>query len=211
MIFKKALKICWFSYLTLNLTTALVESFWENIVGLLEITGWILLKNLLVITAVILIAVCLYKLHPFFKWSWFYLFRDKGESGNKEKEMGTNICLLPINIKYFGLVFLGLLVFNLPQFALAEEKWFREGIQNWNEGILWSILFGLTHCLFGVPICAGLAISIAGLWFTHQYFIGGIELSALHHTSYNLILLSALFLFLLIQHYISLKEKKELE
>ncbi len=83
---------------------------------------------------------------------------------------------------------------------MIEEKWFRLGTQNWFEGLYMSLFFGIVHCLVGIPIAAGLAITFAGLWFTHQYFIGGIELSALHHTTYNLVAVSILFIILILKH-----------
>ena len=111
-------------------------------------------------------------------------------------------------MKYFGLAFLVLLAVNLPRYAHMEEEWFREGTISWEQGLLMSALFGLAHCLVGVPIGAGLAISVAGLWFTHQYFVGGVELSTIHHATYNLILVSILFLFLTLKHIVELTEKK---
>jgi len=211
MYVKQALKIWWCCFCTFMLVIGLTESFWENIIGLLDITGWMLLKNLFVILVFVLVAVSLYKLCPILRWSWICLFKDKEESEDGEKEMnGGNIWLFPARVKYFGLFFILLFILNLPQFALAEEEWFREGIQNWREGILMSVLFGMIHCLVGVPLAIGLALIISGMWFTHQYFIGGIELSTLHHTSYNLIVLSVLFLILLAEQFFKPRDKKEL-
>jgi hypothetical protein len=47
----------------------------------------------------------------------------------------------------------------------------------------------------------GLALSLGGLWLTHQYFRGGVERSALHHTAYNLILVTLLFAYLVALHW----------
>lgn len=113
---------------------------------------------------------------------------------------GTNVHLIPLQIKYFGLFFAVLLCLNLPSLALAEEKIFRNGTTGWIQGIAFSFIFGIVHCIVGVPIAAGLAISLAGLWYTHQYFVGGIELSALHHTTFNLILILILFSLLIFKH-----------
>ena len=91
---------------------------------------------------------------------------------------------------------------------MIEEKWFRLGTESWQQGLYLSFLFGMVHCLVGIPVAAGMVISIAGLWFTHQYFIGGVELSALHHTTYNLIIFSVLFLGLVGKHISELRESK---
>lgn len=206
---KGFLRIWWCIVNIFMLTLILTDSFWSNILVFLEITGWMFLKNLLIITAVFFATFGLWKLHPFFRWSWLRLFKNNDGNEDESEKFEGNICIMPTRVKYLGLLFLGLFIANLPAFALIEEKWFRQGIQNWTDGILWSILFGVIHCLVGVPICAGLAISIAGLWFTHQYFIGGIELSALHHTTYNLIALSVVFFALLSEHYVNLKKGKE--
>ena len=53
----------------------------------------------------------------------------------------------------------------------------------------------------GVPVCAGLALSLGGLWLTHQYFRGGVERSTLHPTAYNLMLVAALFTYRMARHW----------
>ena len=170
----------------------------------------IVAQNVLVIATMIVAYVSFVTLAPCLKWSWFSLFskRDQ-ETGKKEPCEGRNIHLIPAQIKYFGLVFLALLAINLPQFALTEEEWFRAGTVSWVHGVALSFLFGMVHCIVGVPLGAGIAITIAGLWFTHQYFVGGVELSTLHHTTYNLTLVSILFLGLLCEHiYSFVKDRK---
>lgn len=58
--------------------------------------------------------------------------------------------------------------------------------------------FGLVHCLAGIPVFAGLALSLGGLWFTYQYFRGGVEASTVHHLTYNLLIMAAIAVFLVL-------------
>lgn len=169
----------------------------------------IVFQNFLVIAVVIGVYVGLTKISPFFKWSLWSLFASKEEgSSDLQTDHGTNIHILPAYIKYFGLVFLVLVLINVPYFARFEEEMFREGLTSWEIGIWVSIGFGLAHCLVGVPIGAGLGISIAGIWFTHQYFVGGVDLSTIHHSAYNLILFSVLLVLLTIKHVVDLMQPK---
>lgn len=210
----KGLKVLWCVLITLPMITNLWDEEWmaKNWDVLSSISVSIVFQNLVVIVAVIAVFVGLTKVAPFLKWSWFSLFSKKDpETGESVPYKGTNINLIPSNVKYFGLAFLVLLAVNLPRYAHLEEELFREGMISWEQGILMSLLFGLTHCLVGVPIGGGLAISVAGLWFTYQYFVGGVELSTVHHTTYNLILVSVLFLFLTLKHIVELTEKKTQE
>ena len=205
----KALKFTWCALLTLSMGTTLFDgTLQKNLTVISNITIWMVAQNLAIIVVVVSAFFVLTKLHPVFKWSWFSLFQTReDEVAGKEPE-GTNINIMPMHIKYFGLVFALLLMVNLPSLAMTEEKWFRAGTENWLDGLYISFLFGMVHCLVGVPVGAGVAITLGGVWFTHQYFSGGIELSALHHTTYNLILISVLFLFLVLKHIIELSEKK---
>ena len=207
----KGLKALWCTLITLPMVTNLWDErrMAKNWDVFSSISISIVFQNLLVIVAVIAVFVGLTKVAPFLKWSWFSLFsKEDPETGESTPQEGTNIHLIPSNVKYFGLAFLVLLAVNLPRYAHMEEEWFREGTISWEQGLLMSALFGLAHCLVGVPIGAGLAISVAGLWFTHQYFVGGVELSTIHHATYNLILVSILFLFLTLKHIVELTEKK---
>ena len=150
-----------------------------------KIDIWIVLQNILCIIIVGISAFSLIKLHPVFKISLFSIFNYK-EERETGKPTGTNINIIPYKFRYFGIVFVLLLLINFPYFAQFEETFFREGTTNWGQGIFRSFIFGFTHCLVGVPLAAGAAISLAGIWFTYQYMQGGVELSTVHHTSYNM-------------------------
>jgi hypothetical protein len=142
-----------------------------------RITVGMLAVNFLVISSVIATSIALHKVFPFLDWSWFALLGDKG----------TNVTVAPMKIPYIGVIFTAILIYNLPNMAYAEEDMFRNGLSTWMEALPWAVVFGMTHCIAGVPIYAGIALTISGLWFTSRYFSGGIELSATHHVAYNLI------------------------
>lgn len=183
------LNLLWTSLVTLSFVTSIsnVERMHQNLLIVRQINFFVVLENIALIAVVATTVYYLFKLHPVFKISIFSLFNYK-----EEKETGipsgTNINIMPYKIKYFGIVFVLLLIMNVPYFANLEEQYFREGITNWQVGLLWSFIFGMVHCLVGVPIAAGFGISISGMWFTFQYMKGGIEASTVHHTTYNLIL-----------------------
>ena len=176
-----------------------------------QITPIMVLQNVVAIFIVAFSCLGLLFVHPIFQWSWFCLFNKRQEEGGSDEPQmnGTNIHLIPLQVKYFGLFFAVLLCLNLPSMAMYEEKLFRNGTAGWIQGIIFSLIFGMVHCLVGVPIAAGVAISIAGLWYTHQYFVGGVELSALHHTTFNLILISILFVCLVCKHFAELNPKNQ--
>jgi hypothetical protein len=46
----------------------------------------------------------------------------------------------------------------------------------------------------------GLALAVGGLWFTHQYFRGGVERSTVHHLTYNLLVAVAMIVYLFTHH-----------
>jgi hypothetical protein len=209
---KKILKGAWCIFLVLPMAMGLwdVKQMNQNIEIFSKISIFIVFQNLLVICAVIIAVFALTKVAPFLEWSWFSLFTQKNhETGEEKPHEGTNIHLIPASVKYFGLVFLVIFAANLPEYARMEEVMFREGTISWEHGLLMSLLFGMVHCIVGVPLAAGLAISIVGIWLTHQYFAGGIELSTIHHTAYNLILVSALFIGSLLAHIADLLPKQE--
>lgn len=68
---------------------------------------------------------------------------------------------------------------------LGEEELFRDGTRNWRHVLPRSLVFGLMHLLPGVPIAAALALTIAGLWFTRQYFRGGVARSTTYHLAWD--------------------------
>ncbi|HLF99051.1 MAG TPA: hypothetical protein VI916_01160 [Acidimicrobiia bacterium] len=98
-------------------------------------------------------------------------------------------------------LFVALLLVSLPLLVEREEMIFRRGAEQRgafaNTGF--ALLFGLLHVLVGIPIAAGLAISIGGGYFTHVYLRAFRETrsqaeallaSTRAHLAYNLVLIS---------------------
>lgn len=160
------------------------------------------------IALVLLLAFGIYRLHPGIMG--FGLWRivnslmgnepKRNDDGAPEME-GGNINFMGINIKYVGVVICLLLLTGLPRWAAMEEGWFRQGTVDWWDGIIRSLAFGFVHMLVGVPVAGAIAISVVGLFLTHMYFVGGVELSTQAHFQYNLILVSLLLLGAIIKSF----------
>lgn len=205
---KKILSTFWTVLLTLSLVLGLFdgEQMQKNLEIVRQINVWIVIENIIIIAIVGSSVFGMFKLHRFFKFSIFSIFNWKKEKETGEVT-GTNINIMPYKIKYFGIIFILLLMVNVPNFAGMEESWFRQGTLTWGDAILRSFLFGMVHCLVGVPIAAGLAISINGLWLSFWYLqYGNTTMCTVHHTTYNLILF--LILLIGITIYSFQKEKK---
>jgi hypothetical protein len=114
-----------------------------------------------------------------------------------------NLVLAGTEIRYFPIVFVTLLFVNLPRLARMEEEDFRKGTRNWAHAVPRSLRFGLYHCFVGVPLFAGVALALPGLWFTLQYFKGGTDRSTLYHTAYNMVVLGVVLGFVIIRTFAS--------
>lgn len=70
-----------------------------------------------------------------------------------------------------SLLFVGMLLLSMPLLVEREEWLFRRGAEERGpvaNGAS-ALLFGLVHVAVGIPVAAGLAISIGGGYFTHVY------------------------------------------
>lgn len=142
-------------------------------------------QDLGVLVAVIAAAAGLLSLdNPVLNFGWYqYLVQDVGG----DPSGGGNIITAPFSYPVLVLPFFALLLFVLPRMAEAEELIFRRGTRTWTQGVVRSVVFGLAHMLVGVPLAIALALGLGGLWFTHQYFRGGVARSTVYHLTYNLI------------------------
>jgi len=179
------------------LTFALVNSLWHgnlyrSLDVLRQMRPGLLAQNLLVLIVTVACALGLVRLFPWLNRSWLYLLPGWGSQA-------VNLNVLPATIKYFGPFFLVLLALNLPTLARSEELKYRQGTRDWRDALGRSVRFGLVHCVVGVPLYAGLALTVSGLWFTLQYFRGGVDRSTLHHVAYNLTVTLVVFPVLLLQ------------
>ena len=150
------------------------------------------LTTVFVVVAVIVTATLLYNYVPLMDknpilWvlSWVFGWGDGTGQGN--------VLFFGLQWKYYAIAFLTVLFFALPSLARLEEEAYREGTVNWAQGLVRSIRFGLIHLIMLIPLGAALALSIGGLWFTYQYFKGGVERSTLYHSVYNSIIIAVIF------------------
>jgi hypothetical protein len=136
-----------------------------------------------VLIAVIVAASALLYV-PGLSWGWWSAIGGVGSPvlGMTERDSGSAFeWVIP-------LVFVLMLLPALPLFAEAEERRFRAGAENWSPAkrVARAMQFGLVHCLIGIPIGVGLALSIGGGYFTWAYLRGGIPESTRAHLAYNM-------------------------
>ncbi len=99
---------------------------------------------------------------------------------------GQNINFAGAQYKYFGILFMILLLLGIPTLAKIEEDTFRAGTKSWKDGFKRSIIFGFVHMIVGTPLAAVPALTLVGMYYTYMYFLGGVKLSAQAHFQYNL-------------------------
>lgn len=119
-------------------------------------------------------------------------------TGSGDGHGSGNILFSGLQWKWYALIFLPVLLYALPALAKIEELQFRQDTRSWSQGIARSIKFGLVHVFALIPLGYALALSIGGLWFTHQYFKGGVARSTTYHSMYNSILVATLFAIVLL-------------
>jgi len=106
---------------------------------------------------------------PGLNYGWTNIFYQ--ECGNiavqpiMEGSQSNNIAIR-LMVPFFFLA----LAFVLPFLARIEENIFRKGSQySWLAIIKQSIIFGLFHCIVGISIAFGLALSIPGFFYGFKY------------------------------------------
>lgn len=199
-VFTGLLKVLWVALSFILLGALLASgSITRNLLIVASATPLMLLQNIGVIAITITVAVLLAQIKPL-QFSWLSLLPGDQEA--------TNAHVAPIHIPWWGVFYGLLLLLNVPSLALAEEQVFRLGVVEWTAACKWALIFGLVHCIVGVPLCAGLALAIPGLWFHYQCFQGGITLSTAHHTVYNLIILTPMLIGAVLRSFGSGPDKK---
>lgn len=119
------------------------------------------------VLAAVMVAVLALLQVPGLSFGWWTAIGGVGNPvfGASEHGLSGDAALLLSGV--FGL----LLVASLPLLVEREEWIFRRGAER--RGVIgntgYALLFGLMHVLVGVPIGAGLALSIGGAYFTHVY------------------------------------------
>ncbi len=152
------------------------------------------------------IAILLWQV-PGLNWGWLNLFSSTGgnmliqpvQEGSKSSNELIRL-LVPLFFIALAIV--------LPFLAKAEEEDFRKGVTEWGEITKKSIKFGLIHCLVGIPLAAGIAIILPGLFYGLKYkraFDANVKvmgcrqaqdeavmISTTYHTMYNTIVVMPL-------------------
>ncbi len=166
-----------------------------------------------IVTLTIAVAIALWQV-PGLNYGWINLFFG-GESGNMlikpvlEGSESSNIL-----IRMMVPVFFIALGFILPFLALSEERSFRKGHDDWGSITKQSVKFGLIHCLVGVPLAAGIALIISGLFYGLKYKSAfdrnvdtkgywraedeAVMVSTTYHTMHNVIVVGLLLLVALV-------------
>lgn len=128
------------------------------------------LEALGMLVAVASTFLFLYRFIPVFGWGWWSLIIGRKGGGNivvapVMEGVESGIPAFQIGVICFFLM----LILIMPFTAYAEEKIFRKGHNDKRSLIKQSVKFGLAHLLVGVPIAAGFALIIAGLFYHHKY------------------------------------------
>ncbi len=180
----RRLKLGWSALLTVCLVLPLFRSGMREYAWIIftHIPLWVILKNVVFFGVLRSLYILGVKRFPFLKWSLFSLVC---------KNPRLNIQLVPAD-GWYGLLFLPLLILNVPFIVTLEEFIFRDGLSSWEQGLLWSLLFGFMHSFVGFSVGGCILTSLAGVWFTHQYFVGGLPLSVIHHSTYNLVIFASI-------------------
>jgi hypothetical protein len=136
----------------------------------LEIVRGLRLRHFLLawpaLIGVVTVAFALLQV-PGLSWGWWSAIGGVGNPvlGSSERSAGTPLeWIVPA-------LFLTMLIPALPLFAESEERMFRLGAESktWPQRIRRAVEFGLVHCLIGIPIGVGFALSVGGLYFTLAY------------------------------------------
>jgi membrane protease YdiL (CAAX protease family) len=105
--------------------------------------------------------------------------------------------------------FIIMMVLALPSIVKFEEEYFRNDTDNWFEGIIRSILFGMVHFLLGfVPLGAALALSLAGIILTEVYMTRGLDAAVTQHLAYDSLIVLPLAIGVLLSPLVSMVSQR---
>lgn len=117
---------------------------------------------------VTVIVAAVLSMIPGLRYGWFHLVYAGG----------GNVGLTPITaladastaaVRVGAGLFLLVLLAALPILAHSEERVFRAGVLAWRAILQRSVLFGLMHCVVGVPLAAGIALTVPGVFLGYHY------------------------------------------
>ncbi len=126
--------------------------------------------TLATLPGVIVVCEVLHHFAPWTGWGWWHLLGGEGNPAFGEVDLGSSAA---------GLAISGVLAVTFPLLfavaaireARAEEVSFRKGNQKLTvkRRVRRALWFGLVHCIIGIPIYAGFALTVPGLWLDYVY------------------------------------------
>ncbi len=120
-----------------------------------------------VLTLTIIVALLLMKV-PGLHYGWMHLFYSKGGNVMIEPALAGSKSSVGW-VRWLPVLFIAVFIFCIPFLARLEEEIFRARRVEWRPILIMSLAFGLIHCVVGIPIAFGLALSLAGLFYAYQY------------------------------------------
>lgn len=194
----RVVTVVW-AVVTLCVLTLLFVNFHEYNLRMYRNISWVMLvQSLLVMFLAFMLTRKLLQ-YRFFRWRPMNLF-IKAKADTTGAAVGGSLMVSAMRVRFVGVVVTILMVLNLPIIATLEEFIFREGTADWSDAVWRSVLFGFAHLATNLPVAAALAVAMVGLWFSHWYMMGGIELSSSAHFSYILLILGLASPQILIGH-----------
>lgn len=139
----------------------------RHVIAVVSGLRWRHLLHAVPVLAAVLVSLVVLLQVPGLSFGWWTAIGGIGNPVFGASEHGLRggaAVLLPA---LFG----ALLLVSLPLLVEREEWIFRRGAERRGvvRNTLVALLFGLMHVLVGIPIGAGLALSIGGVYFTHVY------------------------------------------
>lgn len=193
--------------------------------------GWrwpILAQAIGLIGLVVLVAVLLSVVHPWFNVGWWSLMGGQGnvlfgsmapDAAHASTGSASAAVAQPSAVfepmLLLPLLIIPLLVFLAPRLVWDEElsfrkpTWYRTTAEQWRS----ALGFGLIHMVMGVPLAAGLALTLAGMGFTWSYQAGlaapgavsheqsrrrALRAAARLHLTYNMVIMTLVFISVLL-------------
>lgn len=149
------------------------------------------------VLAAVMVALVLLLQVPGLSFGWWTAIGGIGNPVFGASEHGLSGDAAVLVSALFG----ALLLVSLPLLVEREEWIFRRGAEK--RGLLgnaaYALMFGLMHVLVGIPVGAGLALSIGGAYFTHVYLrafretrsqAAALMESTRAHLGYNLVIVA---------------------
>ncbi|XKH58483.1 hypothetical protein LG293_17835 (plasmid) [Citricoccus nitrophenolicus] len=131
---------------------------------------WWMVPVLIVALATTLVTMTILLQVPGLGWGWWSAL---GGESNVVLGQTASATASPVGfaLKALGVAVPAIVLVLVPLLALGEERTFRSGTGHypWWRVLASSMGFGLAHLVVGIPVAAGLALTIAGVAFHLVY------------------------------------------